>query len=320
MAVTATQSRVIRQTATGKWLDGYGKMKPSIPIGQFMQAEPTDKVQVDAGFFGAVPFPVEFIGARQHKDLKSYTQTITPRKWELTIDFDVPTYDDDQTRTAAQTASKMLARCTEHMVRRWTQVIEAGTGTTLGTGYDGVAIYSGSHPESGTNQDNTHTSAAATGTQPTGTELLAVLDSDFQLADAYTDDQGAPLGGNPTDWTLMIPPAYGSVFATVLGSNGSAGGGQAIPGSDIITAQGSTVFRGMEYFVNPYMSNADRFYAFRKGGLPSVLVQRDPWDFQVKDRTNSDIGFEQDLITFGARARYEIGYGFWFDTFVHVFT
>jgi phage major head subunit gpT-like protein len=318
--ITATQSRIIRQTAEGTFLQGIGEQTATIDIARFMGAESTDKVQMDAGFFGTAPYPTEWTGSRQHKRLKSYTQSITPKKWEITVDFDVPTLEDDQTGTAKRTASRMVSSAQAFYLKRFADVLALGTGTTLGTGYDGVALFSGSHPESGTNQDNTHTSAAATGTQPTAAELESALDADFQYALAYTDDSGKPMGGQITDWALMVPPAYAKVFSVVCGSNGSLGGAAAIGGLDVSGVTGS--FRGLEVIVNPYITDVDRFYFLKKGGVPPmVLVQRKPWSFDVRDKSSgSDYARDNDVMVFEADARFEVGYGAWSSAMVHVFT
>lgn len=317
--ITATQSRVLRQTAEGSFLQGIGEITPAVDVRAFMGTENTNKVQMDAGFFGASPFPVEWTGSRQHRNLKSYTQSITPRKWELTIDFDVPTYEDDQTASAARTGAKMAAAAQAYYIKRFSQIIEAGTGTTLGTPYDGLSLYNDAHAESGSSQDNSFTSAAATGTQPTAAELESALDSDFQTVLAYTDDQGKPIGGSITDWTLMVPPAYAKVFGVVCGTNGSMGGAQALT-ADSTGATG--IFRGIPVVVNPYLTNVDRFYAFnRNTPPPTVLVQRKPWSFDVRDKASgSDYARDNDVMVFEADARFEVGYGYWAGTFVHIFT
>lgn len=323
MALTATQNSTITKDAKGSFYTALSARKPSIPVGQFVSAETVDASSKDFGWFGMPAFPREWNGPRAHKALRSYTDNLVPKKWEITLDVNRELVEDDQTMQAQlpRISAALAERAQEHLVKRFTEVLEAGTAGTIDTSWDGQFFFDDDHSfgNSGT-VDNDFTSAAATGTDPTASEFETAYGDAIEAMIAFPNDQGDPAGAaGAMGFVAMVPPSYLKAAATVLGPNATLNGGSTTEG-DVTGVTG--VFRGATggYIVNPYLTNADRFYVLRSG-LPGAvgpfIFQRHvnaPWEIELdEDREN-------DTYCFRGRARYEVHYGDFLAAAVHIFT
>lgn len=325
MALTATKNATITKDAKGAFYTALSARKPSIPVGQFISAETVDASSKDFGWFGMPSFPREWNGPRAHKAIVSYTDNLVPKKWENTLDVNRELVEDDQTMQAQlpRIGAALAERNQEHLVKRFTEVLEAGTGTTIDNSWDGAStsFFSSTHSfhNSGT-VDNSFTSAAATGTDPTASEFETAYGDAIEAMIAFPNDQGDPAGAaGAMGFVAMVPPSYLKAAATVLGPNASLNGGGTTEG-DVTGVTG--VFRGATggYIVNPYLTNADRFYVLR-AGLPGAvgpfIFQRHsgaPWEIDLTEDK------ENDTYCFRTRARYEVHYGDFLAAGVHIFT
>lgn len=330
MSITNTTSTNIRRDAQVTFLANVSSDIMASPLSQFVTDFTTNKMSLVAGWSGAAPSPRRRDGQVVHRSLKFYEHTVTPVIWDNTIDVDISTLNDTQaTGVAIDAAAKLGQKNARHQLSRAVAVLEAGNGTTIASGYDGVALYSGSHPESGTNQDNDFTSAAATGTSPTAAELEAVVDTDVVAMMGFTDDQGDVYDLDSGNFTFVFPRQMWTAAHKVIGRNGTVGTSTPSSMGTQTTDAGDTlpvgVFRGTyEYYFEPLLSNADRFYIMRKpkAGNASALAfnMREPWKLLVKTPDNSDYSVDNDVIWYTSKARYEVGYGDWRATALHVFT
>jgi len=323
MSLTATTSAVIRKTADAAFVKSWESHLATVDLGRFVSTFNSDASRADFGWFGSIPFPSQWASARSHRSLKSYTDTLTPVWWELTVDWDVDAFEDDQTGTASNTAAGIAARSKEHVNSRLSYVIMEGDGSTHDTAYDGQFYFDDDHAESGTNQDNDLTSAASTGTDPTAAEFEAAFGDALEALAGFTDDQGNPLG-LPGGVEVVIPPEYMKVAGIVLGSNGTTAASTTDPGmSDTTSISG--IFRGQyKVTMNPYLTDADRFYLFMPATAdsvgPFIQVSRHDWVFNTFDPTNDSLCNENRIVSFRAEAKYEFGYGLWQKGIVHIFS
>lgn len=326
MSLTASQNSIITKTAKGQFYTSLMAGRPSIDVGQFTSTDSLTASSKDFGWFGAPPMPREWVGPRHHVALRDYTETLAPRKWELTMGVNRELIEDDQTMQAQlpRISAALSQNAQEHVVQRWTQVLEAGTGSTIDTAWDGQFYFDTDHSfgNSGT-VDNDKTSAAATGTDPTAGEFETAFGDAIEAMHAFPDDQGNPSGHNGSfRFVAVIPPSYQKAAGLVLNPGGTfgpgAGGENQSTSATGLTAQ----FRGsqFDYVVNPWLTNADRFYVLRPG-LPGAvgpfILQthaKAPWEIELKE------DLENDCYTFYLRARYEVHYGNFLASLVHVFT
>lgn len=311
MSLTATQNAIITKNAKGAFYTALSARKPSLPVGRFISAETVDASSKDFGWFGMPSFPREWNGPRAHKALRSYTDNLIPKKWELTLDVNRELVEDDQTMQAQlpRISAALSERAQEHLVKRFTEVVEAGKAGTIDTAWDGQFFYDTDHSfgNSGT-VNNDLTATIATSADPTASELETIVGDAIEAMLAFPNDQGDPAGSiGSMNFTVMCPVSWLKAAATAFGPNGALGGGSTTEGD----STGVTgVFRGLvSYFVNPYLSASDTCYTFRPG-LPGavgpLIFQRHvnaPWEIDLdEDREN-------DTYCFRLRSRYEIHYG-----------
>lgn len=331
MSITNSTSTVIRRDSQVSFLQSLSSNIQSSPLTQFVSDFTTNKMSLVSGWAGAAPSPRRRDGQVVHRRLKFYEHTVTPVIWDNTLDVDISTLNDAQaTGVAIDAASKLGIKNARHQLSRAVAVLEAGTGTTIATGYDGVALFSGSHPESGTNQDNDFTSAAATGTAPTASELESAIDADCVAMMGFTDDQGDIYDLDSGNFTFVFPRQMWTVAHKVLGNNGTVGtsGSTSAMGTQTTNADDTLptgVFRGTyNYYFDPLLSNADRFYILRSARAgnvgPLVFNMREPWKLITKTPDNSDYSVDNDVIWHTAKARYDVGYGDWRAAGIHIFT
>jgi len=310
MALTATQNTIIRRTAEGAFYTSLAARKPSIDIGALISTDSSTGSSKDYGWWGMPSLPREWVGPRQHKALRSYTDNLIPKRWEITVDVDRSTLEDDQTMqlSLGQVGAALAERAQEHVIKRFTEVMEAGNAGSIDTSWDGQFYFDTDHSfgNSGT-VDNDLTGAAATGTDPTAAEAQAALGDTIEAMLAFPNDQGDPAGGDATaPFVIMIPPSYLTAYVTAFAAGGALSGG-AIPGFDVSGVTGA--FRGSRVVINPYLANADRTYVFR----PTLAGAVGPFIFKRHTTAgNWEIDFEEDkesdIYVFRGRARYEIHY------------
>lgn len=236
--------------------------------------------------WGGVPEPRQLSagatgtgGGRQAKQLKDYKITGTVVEWEQTIE--IPrSIVETQPGLAADKAAEMARAALMFMDRRFVAtVLQAST-----PGYDGVSLYNDAHPESGTNQDNNVTSAAATGTKPSVAELETEIDLEMGTVKKFTNDQGTPVNGACKKWRILVPTAFEYLYGAVLGTINTAAG---VAGYDV--SGGTGRYRGMfDVIGSPFVAADDKHYTFanRSGYYPVALLKNK--DFEVVDNINTD--------------------------------
>jgi len=274
--------------------------------------------------FGAVPEPNQLTGSivgggsRRATALNDYTHTNTILEWEQTV----PMYRsvlEDNPGEAERIGRQMGQKFTVHLDK---QAAVALTSTAA-LGYDGIALYSASHAETGASQSNTDSDSIVLLSDPTAAELETALTNQIAVMRNFTDDQGTPVNEGVTRFHALIPPIYEAVFDTVTNPNMSA---QAIDSSG-----GTGVFRGkVTYTVSAYATDdgltsgtADRYFLFAEGAFMKALryYTKTPLDLSSNVGDNSsDTWRTQQLALFTSYSRWNFGVGDWKSTTRQVFT
>ena len=259
----------------------------------FADRMPQDVASVIRPGMGAMPKPVQLSGTSagmsgaRAKQLKDYTFTTTVVEWDLTVEMPRSTVEDlpdEVARIGRQHGGSASVFFDERAI--------AQLDSTTALGYDGKAVFSTTHAESGTNQDNAKTSAAATGTKPTATELEAVLEIQLPTLRLFTDDQGRFVNEGVNHYTILIPPDFEYIYNLALNPTFRD---QAIDSSGV-----TGKFRGLfDIRVSGYVP-ADRHYIFAQNRSRKALgffVKTD-WDY------NSNIGTASDAWNYGRTALF----------------
>lgn len=264
---------------------------------------------------GGVPKPTQIGGstagtsAAIAKQMKDYQQTTTVVPWDLTVDMPREMVEDlpeEVARLGREHGNSASAFFDERAI--------AQLDSTTALGYDGVALYSTVHPESGTNQDNAKTSPAATGTKPTAAELEVQLEVNLPALRLFTDDQGHFVNEGVKKFTILIPPDYEWIYNLVLNPNLSQ---QAIDSSGV-----TGKFRGMfDIVVSGYVP-ATRHYIFAQNRIKKALgyYVKTPWNYFSNIGTESDAWNFNHTALFTGYARFEFLPRAWNTTLRHVWS
>jgi hypothetical protein len=249
-------------------------------------------------------------GSRQVKSLGDQKLTCTVAEFETTVAVPrsvIETNPAEIPRITSQIAEKAQL----FMERRFTATML--TGSTAG--YDGVSLYNDAHPESGTNQDNNLSSAAATGTKPTPAELEADLDTEIGALKGFTDDAGTPVNAAVRAYDILCPSTFAATYNVTL----------MPPAGPAVNFDASSVtgrYRGMfRVFDSPFIA-ASRHYLFARDTSTKAvaLLKNRDWDFFTNIGTASDAWQINQTALFTAYARFEFYPWDWKRTVLQVWT
>ena len=131
---------------------------------------------------GGMPIPSQ--NAKVVEDMIEKSKTVLPEDWYLTLHISQNAIDDDQTGTLEQRFKNVMPAFQRHINARVFTVLNAGDGTTIGTGVDALSLFNNSHIYPGaryqTAQDNLN--------------ALALSNTNFNTvwvaAQQFVDDQG----------------------------------------------------------------------------------------------------------------------------------
>ena len=140
-------------------------------------------------------------GPRQAVALKDWVVNATAFEWEQTIPIRRVIAQSKPEEVRAKT-SQTAAKAMKGMDR----VLCAALSSTTALGYDGVALASASHPESGANQTNTSNTASGVNFVPTATEWETALTTATGQMKVAQDDQGTPVNEGVSKYTIIVHP------------------------------------------------------------------------------------------------------------------
>lgn len=242
-------------------------------------------------------------GPRQPVPLKDWQVTGTVYPWEQTIPWEriVAVSNPDAVRAkTVQTAAKAM----KGMDRVLCQAL---VSTTI-LGYDGIALLSTAHPESGTNQSNLLTGAnITTNFVPTGAEAEVMLSSAVAALKGFQDDQGTPVNEGIDRYTILVPTPMEIPFKRIVDPSMS---NRAVDSSG-----GTGVFRGaVEVIASAYATTTglssgtmDRIFVFPSSDVNANAVARltlADWEFNTNigndssDDWNNGWGFTRSWAAF----------------------
>jgi hypothetical protein len=200
-------------------------------------------------------------GTRQPVLLKDWSMTATVFEWEQTVPI---------TRLIAESKSEAVRAKTQQIATKamkgMDRVFCQALNSTTALGYDGVAITSTAHPESGTSQSNLVTGANITLPAMTAAEAEAALLAAIPAIKAFVDDQGTPVNEGISRFIVLCPLTFEIAMKLVVDPTLS---NQAIDSSGITGR-----FRGQVEVIGSAYATAT--------GLPGGTVDRF-WVFPVDD-------------------------------------
>lgn len=249
------------------------------------------------GWLGSVPAMREFVDERMPKGLRAVNYTIQDTVWESTIAVERRALEDEQIgaiRLRVQDLGREAARHKDYLVAK---ALLDGFATAC---YDGQPLFSGAHTEgeSGTQSNLT--------TQPLSPDSLQDAISAMMV---FKDDQGVPLGILPD--TLVVGPRLRWTAMELLESQVvviKAGTGTSTPYRNVLEG-------ALRLVVSPYITGNQWFVLDTSRAVRGVILQERsdvPVEFSaLEDPSVSESVFLGDVVYYGARARYGVGYGLW---------
>lgn len=259
------------------------------------------------GWVGAFPGVREWLGERKFDDLRAADYELVNKHWESSLLVQKTDIDDDVMGIYPPLADGLGARAARHPDKLTTDLIVNGEA---GEAFDGQFYFDTDHAwgDSGS-QSNDLTYAAATGTTPTAAEMKAAIDQAVAALLGFKDDQGEPLNigqlGRQDNLLAMIPRQLRVVTYEALESS-------------ILNSTSNVVVDRPTIVVNPYLTDATKFYLFDLGQplKPFVFQARQPLSVQSKGA--DDIEFKN--IKIMTEARYNVGYLAWWTAVLTTFT
>lgn len=266
---------------------------------------------------GASPTMRPWDGGRLAKRPLATDFTIKNIPYEATMEITVDEIRRDKTGLIEMRIRELAEKAIYHDAKLLTSLIVAGESALC---YDGQFFFDTDHVEGDSgSQSNDLTSAAATNTQPTVAEMESAILSATAAMYAFKDDQGEPVNGSAKAFDVMVPPVYLAPACGALGTSVILEGGASR--NNLIQAVGS--LGGLQYnlVVNPWLTNADRFYIFRNDASTKPLIRQYEKDLTVNvmgEGSSEEIMNRRHLYLIDCIKGY--GYGRWSGAAVHTFT
>jgi len=139
-------------------------------------------------------------GPRQAVALKDWSVIATAFEWEQTIPFRRIIAESKPEAVRSKT-SQTAAKAMKGMDRTLCVALTASA-----VGYDGVALFSTAHPESGANQTNTSSTASGVNYVPTAAEWETALNTGVGQMKTAQDDQGTPVNEGVGKFIVLCHP------------------------------------------------------------------------------------------------------------------
>ena len=245
-------------------------------------------------WLGQSPTMQEFLDERRSIPLSNTKYTITNKTWESTITVSRSDLADNKTGSIQMRIRQMAAAAAGHSNKLIISQLESGT---TDTGYDGVAMFSNSHTARADEGGTSDNLLAGTGT------TTAQVGADFATAKAemlkFVGENGEPFhaDGIP-QLTVVCPPDMEKAFRETLNAG-------------IVSNTSNVQVGAADLIISPRLTDANDWYLLRTDSVrPLIFQDREPLEFTSLEGS-SDNGFLRDQWSYGIRARYNVGIGFW---------
>lgn len=254
-------------------------------------------------WLGSTPPMREFVDERRPAGLSPFSMTIEDKVFESTIAVERRAIEDDQLDLIRLRIRDLAFRVAQH---RHQMLIQALIDGFSSTGYDGVSFFNSSHSAfAGGTASNKTTAALSSSSLADGVNAMM----------SVQDDQGIPLGMVPD--TLVVGPKNQWSAIELVESPTVIYKGN--PDDTAASTPYINAFQGkLRLVVTPYLVGATDDYWFlldSKRPIKSLILQQRsdvPVEFSaLESASGSEAAFMQDRYFYGARARYNVGYGLW---------
>lgn len=265
------------------------------------------EARIQLHFLTNAPVMRKWLGARQYKALRHYSQTIAYDDYEATLALPTSLVNMDQAGVIKSLMPQFLEQL-DAIDSAVATAYDANSGAGP-TGFDGAALFSASHPHSssGGNQSNL---AAATNLSHAN---LAAAEADGML---LTQENGRPC--KVTYTTMRVGPELKRRAMELLSAQRTvainAAAAEATATVVAITTRNNTFEGDMRLIVDDRVTTYywDLIDDTKGGVRPMVVFMVEPP--QVVERTSADDPhvFEHKEYIYGVQGRWGVGAGHWY--------
>jgi phage major head subunit gpT-like protein len=290
--------------------DDIFKGAPAGPWNELALVVPTDSVLNETNVFGAMPVVREWIGQKQYQSRRAYTQTVRIKKYEQSTVLDRLDVQADRTGQIGRHIQQFVQSANETIYDKVVHDVAFSNSGNGPTGYDGVALLSGSHP---------HAAAGGTSSNLSSTALsFAQFDAVMQACAALKLENGEPMGIMYD--TLIVGPKLQKIAKEITQSNEriiAVANDGLEAGTRVAAASIPNVFGGgqLKLIVDPRLTGTqDDYYYFidsSKSAKPFVLYEFRAPEAIDQFAMDSEGRFNFDEMRMSVEADFAVAAGAW---------
>lgn len=245
------------------------------------------------GWLGQVSQMIEWKDERTLKGLADYNYSINNVDYESTLKVNRNVMEDDQIGAVKLRIRDLAAKARLHPRKLFFDALVAGTTDLC---YDGVPMFSNSHPESGSNQDNLLGYTMA-GASVTTAEFQASFIAGRAALRSFVDDQGDPRNEGDLKLKVVCGPNLEGVVDEVLTAS-------------MLNSTTNTLKGAASKLISSRLSGNDYYLLDTMGEMkPLVLQKRQAINFESMDK--GERAFMRKELLYGVDYRAGFGYGLW---------
>lgn len=312
MSLDTAAAVVKLRSLTAKFDNKVKATQPFYP--RLCSVIPSNGADEEYGMLGSVPAIREWLADRQFHTVRAAKFTIENKLWESSIGVKKTDIDDDRLGLYSSMFESLGARAARHPDKLLLSdlIVNAVTQTCL----DGQLFFDTDHAwgDSGS-QNNDLTGAAATGTMPTIDEFKASAVAALKAMLTFKDDKGELLHDDVVMGTnggmqlvALVPLDYWEVATKAF-----------MPGIFLNNGETNVPVAIAEVIPTPHFGATGSYWDLYRVDTPFkpyIFQAREPLTRQMKGQ--DDMEFKD--VKFMTRARYNVGYGAWWNAVRYTFT
>jgi phage major head subunit gpT-like protein len=308
----ATQTDGLKSTQTRDIL-GYMYMQlaqePMGWVNSLGMYIPTDQETEKHRWLGMAPVMRLWEGGRQAHKPNAYGIDVTNELYEGTIDIPVQDIQRDKTGKVMNYIDDLVRRANNHWNKLASDLIDAAESTVC---YDGQFWVDTDHAESGSNQSNDISFAAATGTTPTVTEMVDAILDNIKTMYSFVDDQGEPINQDASNFLVMVPLTYWAVAQKAVKQELIASGETNVLGKSDFS---------LSVVMNPRLSWTTKMMCFATDTGTKSMILQDEESLAVSAKAEgSEYAHDTNHYQYGVKAGRAVAPGFWQSCCMTTFT
>lgn len=305
MALDTAAATTALRGLTQKFDEGTESYTPFYP--SVCSVRPSDGADEQYALLGAMPGVREWLGDRQFNKLRAADFTIKNKEWETSLEIERTKIEDDRLSFYNDVLGELGVEAVAHPDELLFSLVVAGESQA---GFDGQFFFDTDHAWGDSGNQSNDLSYAKAGALPTEDEFRGAYHQARAAMLAFKRDNGKPFV-RPTikplsGLQLWVPPQLEEVAHKALFKDLVAGG------------ETNIVLDRPQILTVTHLTDAAKFYLINPTSRirPFVFQARRPLMRKMKGLDDHE--FKN--VKFMADARYNVGYGAWWNAVLTTFT